>query len=125
MDPIKELKTQLRDLSTQAAAEFLKNQSNAVTVLGQNRVKAFLDAAFHEQFPLPVVPPNATAEQLAEIQEALSLRRTSLDLVAEAERTDSDLSLKVKADAKELAKKVSGAAIGILFSVGLKALLGG
>jgi hypothetical protein len=115
---------QLADASTAAALQFITDHAADVKVLGEDKVAAFLKAAFHDALPLPVLADNPTPEHLADVQEALDARRTQFDLVAEAEATDAEIAARLKADAIGVAKKLAGTAVGLALSVGFKALIG-
>lgn len=115
---------QLESASAEAAIQFLQDHAAAVQVLGADKVKAFLDAAVHAVTPLPVLPPNPTPEQIANVEEAVNQRRTTLDLTAEAEATDAALAAQLKTDAIATAKKLGGMVMGVALSFGAKAVLG-
>lgn len=121
---LNQIGTQLKDLYAAEAVAFVAGHAPAVSKLGENAVRSILRAEVHRALPIPNLPADAPPDALAAFQEVLAARRNDFQLVADAERHDAAMVGLLKHDATKIAGKVAGATLGILLSVGTKALLG-
>lgn len=102
------------------AAEYVLENKDDCLVLGKTAVTAILCKEMYDLIPIPDLPENPTLEQIAWRETYVARRAQVFQLVAAAQRENTERLSRVSASAKSAALKIVTAGFGMIFT----ALLG-
>lgn len=108
-------------LLRQFASDYVVNNKDDALALGKEAVTAILIKEMYELAPIPPLPENPTMAQIAWREEYVSQRAQVFQLVAAAQRENSERVSRVTAAAKSTAFKIISAAFGLVFTAMLGA----
>lgn len=103
------------------AAEYVVDNKDDALVLGKTAVTAILCKEMFDLVPIPDLPTDPTMEQIAWREAFVAKRAQVFQLVAAAQRENTERVSRVTASAKSAALKILAAGFGMIFT----ALLGG
>lgn len=119
-----DLAKQMQALLAKEAAEFLEGRKAELIEFTREQIKAIFAKAVFDLQPIPVLGPNATADEIADREELLLKKDQQAQLVMAAQKKNSQLAGQLRTEAVARIVKVTG----IVASIGLavaKAGLGG
>lgn len=118
---LKELTPALEKALLDAAEQFVRDNKDDMLVLGDANVKAIFEAQFYASVPIPMLPPEPTAEDIATRETILTKRDAAFVLIARAQKENNERQNRVLKNAGKAATSVGLTIIGLT----IKAVLGG
>lgn len=103
------------------AAEYVAENKDDSLALGKDAVTAILAKEMYDLIPIPDLPENPTMAQIAWREAYVAKRAQVFQLVAAAQRENTERVSRVSANAKSAALKIITVGFGMIFT----ALLGG